>query len=235
MVWPHFASPETMKLSMITCAALREVAELRLPEDQAVRRVPPSSRTRSPRQADLRERAVVQLERRRAPRAGSGSARSAGPVFSSWRTRWRWEKVPRSVSCPVRRMWIPVGEQRGEGERLGVAELDPALVQRLEAPASSGLRSLRWIVKLSGTSSSSSFELAQPLLGDGGLDARAAAAVELAGAGRGRGRRNSPDSILRAARRCAALQLASALVVSLLDLVRGDDPLLDQLLGVELG
>ena len=29
------------------------------------------------------------------------------PVFSSWRTRWRWEKVPRSVSWPVSRMWTP--------------------------------------------------------------------------------------------------------------------------------
>src|ERR1700753_1801953 len=31
----------------------------------------------------------------------------ARPVFSSWRTRWRWEKVPRSVSWPVSRMWTP--------------------------------------------------------------------------------------------------------------------------------
>ena len=51
-----------------------------------------------------------------------------------------------------------LSEQGGEGERFGMAELDAALVHRVEAPRRR-LRSLRWIVKLSGTRRSSSFRL----------------------------------------------------------------------------
>ena len=42
----------------------------------------------------------------------------AAPVFASCSTSWRWLNVPRSLSCPARRMGVAVGQDGGEGQRL---------------------------------------------------------------------------------------------------------------------
>ena len=53
------------------------------------------------------ERRVVDLERdaRRRRRAGAGCTRRRWSTSCS--TSWRWEKVPRSTSCPEKRMDVP--------------------------------------------------------------------------------------------------------------------------------
>jgi hypothetical protein len=85
--------------------AVDEVAELRLPEDERVRRrdrVP----VLEPERRILRERRVVDLERRVAPeRCWIGAYVS--PVKGSWSMRWRCANVPRSASCPERRIGMP--------------------------------------------------------------------------------------------------------------------------------
>ena len=141
-----------------------EVAELRLPEDQRARASPPSSRTRS--------------RGRRSPRAGCCGARRGPsrrsrfcigvylrPVFSSWRTRWRWEKVPRSVSWPVRRMWTPSVSSEPKASASAWPKSMPPF-SSASTRLSSGRRSLRWTLKPSGVSSSSLFRCAQLLGGD---------------------------------------------------------------------
>ena len=43
------------------------------------------------------------------------------------RTEWRWLKVPRWESWPVRRTGVPAVSERGEGEELGHAVVEGAL------------------------------------------------------------------------------------------------------------
>ena len=95
-----------MNWSMIDLRAVHEVAELRLPEHERLGRGRPSSRTRSrarrtPTAASCAPRTTP------SPRRVAGSASYVSPVSASWRTRWRCEKVPRSVSWPVSRIGIP--------------------------------------------------------------------------------------------------------------------------------
>ena len=80
-----------------------------------------------------------------------------------------------------------LGQQRGEGERLGVAELDPALLQRLD-PLAERFAQLAVDREALRHLEQRLVQLAQLLGRDRGLDRGAGAAVELAGAGGGHGR-----------------------------------------------
>ena len=42
-------------------------------------------------------------------------------------TEWRWLKVPRRLSCPLRRMGVPCKRERAEGQRFGHAVVERAL------------------------------------------------------------------------------------------------------------
>ena len=105
-VWPHFERPETMNWSIDDLRAVDEVAELRLPEHERLGRrdrvaVLEAEARRTPRAASCGPRTTP------SPRRGAGSARSARRCRASWRTRWRCENVPRSVSWPVSRIGMP--------------------------------------------------------------------------------------------------------------------------------
>ena len=142
---------------MITWRGVAEVAELRLPEDQALRRG--------------RRVAVLEAEAGVSPTAGccgsrTGRARPRGS--GSARTRARssrrggrgggCEKVPRSVSWPVSRMWVPsVSSDAKASASAWPNSIGPS--SRISSRRSSGLRSLRWTVKLSGNRTSSSFSV----------------------------------------------------------------------------
>src|SRR5262249_58563276 len=76
-------------------------------------------------------------------------------------------------------------------------------------------------------------ETAELLLGHGGLDARASGAIELPGPGGGRVRVLARLDLV-AQLVVGGLELLLAVGVALLDLVRGDDALLDQPLRVQL-
>ena len=151
-----------MKLSMITCAALPKSPNC---ASQRTRLVGRGGRV-----------AVLEAEAGRPPRAGCCGARTGASAPARF-----WIGTYLQARLLVVEDEVAVGEgaalgvlageadvgalgqQRGERERLGVAELDPAPRPAPRSGASSGLRSLRWIVKLSGTRRSSSFSVAQAL------------------------------------------------------------------------
>ena len=81
-------------------------------------------------------------------------------MFTSWNTAWRWLKVPRSTSSPVRRMAGAVGEDRRiapaprpRPSRPSARRRSSSIVGRFSRTRSS----LRWIVKPSGSSTSDAF------------------------------------------------------------------------------
>ena len=126
------------------------------------------------------------------------------------------------------------GEQRAEGERLGLAEVDPA-VASASVRLSSGRRSLRWTLKPSGICSSSSLSCAQLLGGD--------ARCRPAGWRCGRVRRcwvvtvgssYSPDSIFSRSSFSAA-DISSRRCSEACPTSSARPALADQLLGVDLG
>ena len=80
-----------------------------------------------------------------------------------------------------------LGQQRGEGERLGVAVLDRPLVEQLDPPHQR-LAQLAVDREALGNLEQLLVQRAQPVLGDGGFDLGALGAVELAGADLGGGR-----------------------------------------------
>ena len=144
-----------MNWSMITCARVGEVAELRLPQHERLGR--------------LRRVAVLEAEARDLATAASCAARSAParparfwigqsvwPVLASCRTMWRWENVPRSASWPVRRIGVPSVSSEAKASASACAQsMPPSVAERL-APALELLDELRVDVKPSGTCSSSS-------------------------------------------------------------------------------
>jgi hypothetical protein len=125
-----------------------------------------------------------------------------------------------------------LGEQRGEGERLGVAELDPALVHRVDA-LREGLAELAVDREAVRDAEQLLVERADLLLRYRRVDARASGPIELAGAGGGRVLELAGVD-LPAELVVHRLQSGSPCLLLILDFVRGDDALLDQLLGVEL-
>ena len=141
--------------------AVDEVAELRLPEHERLGR-----RDRvavlEPERGVLRERRVVDLERRVAPRRGAGSACSARRSPTSCRTRCRCENVPRSVSWPVSRIGMP--------STSSVANASASAWPQSMPPSSSASRrrsscvvSFGWTVKPSGTREQLVGQLAEPV------------------------------------------------------------------------
>ena len=105
-VSPHLERPADDELVDDDLRAVHEVAELRLPQHERLRR----GHRVAVLEADARvlgERRVVDLERRRPPRRDAASACTSRRCSTSWRTAWRCEKVPRSVSWPVRRIGMP--------------------------------------------------------------------------------------------------------------------------------
>ena len=133
---------------------VHEVAELRLPQHEAVRCLHRVAVLEA-EAGDLRQRRVVQLHRREGAREVL-DGRDPLARLVSCRTRWRWEKVPRSTSWPVRRIGRPLAEQRGERERLGMGPVDPALGADRVRRFSSWRTSFGWTLKPSGNASSSS-------------------------------------------------------------------------------
>ena len=111
-------------------AGVGEVAELRLPEDQRVR-----GRRRvavlEAEAGDLRERAVVELE----GGVGVGEVLHRAVLEAGLLVVEDEVAVGEGAALGVLAGEADVdalGQQRGEGERLGVAELDPAVLQRLD-------------------------------------------------------------------------------------------------------
>ena len=190
-----------------------------------------SSRTRS-RGRPIPKAGCCGARAARSPRAGSGSARSAARSSRRGGRGGGGRRCPRSVSWPVKRTWTSsVRSEPSASASAWPNSIPPSSIasSRLE----SGLRSLRWMVKLSGTRSSSSFSLRSRSSGTAvstlGLRVRSSSP------GAGRGRIGVVARLDIAAQLVVrGLQRLLALVVPLLDLVRGDDPLLDELLGVDL-
>ena len=136
LVWPHFASPETMKLSMITWAALAKspnCASQRTSEFGRGGRVA----VLEAEAGDLRERAVVELERGRGVlEVLHRRVLEAGVLVVEDEVA-----VGEGAALGVLAGEADVdalGQQRGEGERLGLAEVDPALLERLDPLARAG-------------------------------------------------------------------------------------------------
>ena len=160
------------------------------------------------------------------------------PVLASCRTMWRWLKVPRSVSCPVRRSGRALGEQRGERERLGVRPVDAAVGARLGgqrlAPALELFDELGVHGEALGHAQQLLAELAQARGGHGGLDVGAGRAVELVLAGAvlvavlgGRGD-------LRLQPLVQEREVVPHLLGLALDLLLGDDAFGDEAVGPQL-
>ena len=89
----------------------------------------------------LGERRVVDLEARLRARAGAACGAYGSPVSTSCSTAWRCANVPRSESWPVSRIGTPSRSSERERERLGVAPVDAAVVERLPRRRSSWVAS----------------------------------------------------------------------------------------------
>ena len=115
--------------------------------------------------------------------------------------------MPRSVSWPVKRMWTPsVSSEASASDSAWPNSIPPSSIASSRLP--SGLRSLRWMVKLSGTRISSSFSLRTRSSGTAvstlGLRVRSSSPVPVAV-----GSSYSPASILLRSSSCALLQRRS--------------------------
>ena len=175
---PTWPAPETMNWSMMTCARVDEVAELRLPQHERLGR--------------LHRVAVLEAEAGDLASAASCAAPSAParpaaywigetrwPVLASCRTRWRWENVPRSASWPVRRIGVPSVSSEAKASASACAQSMPPSAPSASRRRSSCLTSLGWTVKPSGTRSSSSLSARRRSADDRGLDLGRGRAVEL--------------------------------------------------------
>src|ERR671939_109600 len=78
------------------------------------------------------------------------------PVLTSWRTRWRWENVPRSESWPVRRTGVPSLSSEANASASAWAQSMPPSGSTVSRRRSSCLSSLGWTLKPSGSRSRSS-------------------------------------------------------------------------------
>ena len=211
-----------------------EVAELRLPQHERLRRLHRVAVLEA-EAGDLASAASCAAPSARARPAATGSARSRWPVLASCSTRWRWENVPRSTSWPVRRIGVPSVSSDAKASDSACAQSMPPSAPTASRRRSSCLTSFGCTVKPSGTRSSSSLSDCAGARRDRGLDLGRGRAVELVLAGR-----------LLVARSAAAdllLELAVArreLVPDLLGRSRVDSscgdrrPSLDQLLGAQL-
>ena len=157
---PTWPAPETMNWSMITCARVDEVAELRLPQHERLRRLHRVAVLEA-EAGDLRQRRVVQLHRRQRARqvldrrdALAGLRRRAGPGGAG-------ENVPRSASWPVRRTGVPSVSSEAKASASACAQSMPPSAPSASRRRSSCLTSFGWTVKPSGTRSSSSLSVAQ--------------------------------------------------------------------------
>ena len=146
---------------------------------------------------------------------------------------WRWENVPRSTSWPVRRTGVPSVSSEANASDSACAQSMPPSAPSASRRRSSCLTSLGWTVKPSGTRSSSSLSCCR----------RSAETAVLTS---GEGERSSwyspvgcstrrPASAASAIARlscwCSVVSSSQIAFLLLLDLVRGDDALLDELVG----
>ena len=216
-----------MKLSMITWAELPKSPNWASHSTRLSGRRP-SIRTRSRGRRSPRG-AVVQLERRR----GVGQVldrRVAEPGLLVVEDQVAVRERAALGVLARERMWTPsVSSEARRAPRRGRTRCP--LVERLD-PLLQRLRSLRWIVKLSGTRISSSFSLrigpSSIAVSTSGLRVRSSSPVPVAV-----GSSYSPASIFGAAPR-GPVSAPLALVHASLDLLAGDDSLGHQRLGVEL-
>ena len=111
-------------------------------------------------------------------------AQCSWPVLGSCRTRWRWLKVPRSVSWPVRRIGMPSVSSEAKASASACAHTSPS-------PLADGLAALLELLDELGVDGEAVghreqllVEHLQPVLGDRGLDLRRRRAIELVLAGR---------------------------------------------------
>src|SRR4051794_3735095 len=212
---------------------VHEVAELRLPEDERLRRLLRVAVLEAEAR-DLAQRRVVQLER----------GLRAGEVLDR-RQRLAGLRVVQDHVALGERPALGVlagqpdghalGEQRGEGEDLGVGPVDPALLAERRAPAVELLDELRVHREALGGGEQLVVELAQRVGRDRGRDLGRRRAVELVLAGR----------VLDRAGVLGGLDLGLEALVELgevvpdllalgLDLLLGHDAGLDELLAPQL-
>ena len=139
------------------------------------------------------------------------------------------------MSCPVRRMWVPsVRSEANASASAWPYSIGPS--SSTSTRRISGLRSLRLIVKLSGTLSSSSLSerrrSSETAVSTSGLLVRSSSPVptwvEV-------GSSNSPDSILRLSSLRVRWSSSRRSLAFGVHLLAGDHPLLDQLFRVDLG
>ena len=174
---PLRQAAETMNWSMMTCAAVDEVAELRLPQHERLGRLGAVAVLEA-QAGDLAQRRVVQLERRQ-------------------RARQRLDRADRLAGLRVVQHHVALGEraaldvlagqadrralgqQRRERQRLGVRPVDPAVGAERLAAALELLDELGMDREALGDAQQLVVEDPQPLGADGGLDLRRRRAVEL--------------------------------------------------------
>src|SRR4051812_38490463 len=176
------------------------------------------------------------------------------PVLASCRTRWRWLKVPRSASWPVSRTGTPSVSNDAKASASACAQSIPPSAPSASRRRSSCLTSLEWTVKPSGTAS-------RPALSSRSFSAGTAVVTsglgERGGVGPpgfpGGGRRGALGAgggvggvlagrLLAPARLVGGLDLRLEVLVQVrqlvpdllalsVDLVAGDDALLDEAVG----
>ena len=155
-----------------------EVAELRFPEHEAVGRGGRVAVLEA-EAGDLRERAVVQLERRQ----GAGEVLDRRVLEAGLLVVEEQVAVGEGAALGVlagQADMRALGQQRGVGERLGVAELDQAAFGDLE-PLFEGLAQLAVDREAVGNLDQLRVEGEDPLLRDRRLGVGALGAIELAG------------------------------------------------------
>ena len=143
--------------------AVDEVAVLRFPDDEPRRLLHVVAVLEADRRV-LRERAVVDLERRRGLRQRLQRHVHPRRCFTSWNTAWRWLNVPRSTSSPVSRMLVPSARIEANASSSADAQSIDRLVRlrRTASRASRGARSsLRWIANPSGSAQQRRVQLAR--------------------------------------------------------------------------
>ena len=106
----HLSSALAMNWSMITWAALAKSPNCASHSDEPVGAVEAVAVLEA-EHARFRQRAVDDLDRRLVGATGGPAACTSCPSFTSCSTAWRWLNVPRSESCPLRRMRTPCDRQ----------------------------------------------------------------------------------------------------------------------------
>ena len=215
-----------MNWSMMHLRAVGEVAELRLPEHQRLGRVDAVAVLEAERRV-LGERAVVDRERGAAPAGSVCSGDVASRRCSaSCSTRWRWLKVPRSASCPVRRIGVPSARIAAKASVSACAQstLPSGCVEDRRRAAPTAAPASGSSVNPSGSAWSASLSARSRSAGTAVSTSRRGLAAAAAPR-----RRSAVPSVTE--RRTPARRSSASLAASAAGFVGGDDALGDQAVG----